>query len=48
MMGWVAEVVDTRGEVGPYPAMQRYVAAMRARPAYQRAHAREVPEGWKG
>lgn len=40
MMGWVVEVVDTRGEIGPYPSMQRYVEAMRARPAYKRAHER--------
>jgi glutathione S-transferase len=40
MMGWVVEVVESRGEIGPYPEMQRYVAAMRARPAYQRAMAR--------
>lgn len=39
-MGWVVEVVDSRGEIGPYPAMQRYVERMRARPAYQRAKAR--------
>ena len=48
MMGWVVEVVDTRGEITPYPAMQRYLAAMRARPAYQRAHARAIPEPAKG
>lgn len=42
MMGWVVEVVDQRGEIGPYPSMQRYVEAMRARPAYQRARARGV------
>lgn len=40
MMGWVVEVVDQRGEIGPYPAMQRYVAAMRDRPAYQCARER--------
>jgi glutathione S-transferase len=43
MMGWVVEVVDQRGEIGPYPGMQRYVEAMRARPAYQRAHKRGAP-----
>ena len=37
MMGWVVEVVDQRGEIEPYPNMQRYLAALRARPAYQRA-----------
>ena len=40
MMGWVIEVVETRGEIGPYPAMQRYLAAMKDRPAYQRAKER--------
>ena len=40
MMGWVVEVVETRGEIEPYPAMQRYLAAMKARPAYQRARER--------
>lgn len=42
MMGWVIEVVDQRGEIEPYPAMQRYVEALRARPAYQRARARSI------
>ena len=37
IMGWVVEVVDQRGEIEPYPNMQRYLAALRARPAYQRA-----------
>lgn len=40
MMGWVVEVVDKRGEIDPYPEMQRYVKAIRARPAYQRAQQR--------
>ncbi|MEM9177715.1 MAG: glutathione S-transferase [Myxococcota bacterium] len=40
MMGWVVEVVETRGEIGPYPAMQRVLAAIQARPAYQRARER--------
>lgn len=40
MMGWVVEVVENRGEIGPYPAMQRYLEKMRARPAYQRARKR--------
>ena len=40
MMGWVVEVVETRGEIEPYPAMKRYLAAIRERPAYQRAQAR--------
>ncbi len=40
MMGWVVEVVDQRGEIEPYPSMQRYVAALRDRPAYQRAKRR--------
>ncbi len=42
MMGWVVEVVETRGEIEPYPAMQRYLAAMKARPAYQRARERSA------
>ncbi len=37
MMGWVVEMIDFRGEIGPYPSMQRYVEAIRARPARQRA-----------
>jgi len=40
MMGWVVEVVETRGEIEPYPAMQRYLEQMKARPAYQRARAK--------
>ena len=40
MMGWVVEVVEGRGEIGPYPAMQRTLERMRARPAYQRAKER--------
>ena len=40
MMGWVVEVVETRGEIDPFPAMKRYLEAMKARPAYQRARAR--------
>lgn len=40
MMGWVVEVIGNRGELGPYPAMSRYLERMQARPAYQRARAR--------
>ncbi|MCR9092831.1 MAG: glutathione S-transferase family protein [bacterium] len=40
MMGWVVEVVDNRGEIGPYPAMQRYLERIKSRPAYQRAKER--------
>lgn len=40
MMGWVIEVVSQRGEIDPYPSMKRYVEAIRARPAYQRAQKR--------
>lgn len=40
MMGWYIEMIEYRGEIGPYPALQRYVAKIRARPAYQRAQAR--------
>ena len=42
MMGWVVEVVQTRGEIGPYPSMQRYLKAMRARPGHQSAQKRIV------
>lgn len=48
MMGWVVEVVDQRGEIGPYPSMQRYVEAMRARPAYQRAKKKSVSSSSAG
>ena len=44
MMGWVVEVVENRGEIDPYPAMKRYVEAIRARPAYQRARTRASAE----
>lgn len=37
MMGWYIEMIELRGEIGPYPALQRYVAKIRARPAHQRA-----------
>ena len=40
MMGWVIEMIDQRGEMTGYTAMTRYVAALRARPAHQRASAR--------
>jgi glutathione S-transferase len=40
MMGWVIEMIDLRGEMKGYPAMARYVAALRARPAHERATAR--------
>ena len=40
MMGWVVEVVETRGEIEPFPAMQRYLERVRARPAYRRARER--------
>jgi len=40
MMGWYIEMIELRGEIGPYPALQRYVAKIRARPAHQRAMAK--------
>ena len=40
MMGWVVEVVETRGEIEPYPAMRAYLEKLRARPAYQKAKER--------
>ncbi len=40
MMGWYIEMIELRGEIGPYPALQRYVEKLRARPAHQRAMAR--------
>ncbi|MFO0688049.1 MAG: glutathione S-transferase family protein [Myxococcota bacterium] len=40
MMGWYIEMIELRGEIGPYPALQRYVAKLAARPARQRAKAR--------
>ena len=40
MMGWVVEVVENRGEIEPYPAMQRYLERIKSRPAYQRAKER--------
>ena len=45
MMGWVVEVVETRDEIEPYPAMQRYLVAIKARPAYQRARERAGATG---
>ena len=42
MMGWVVEVVETRGEIDPYPAMRRYLEKVRSRPAYQRAKVRAM------
>ena len=40
MMGWYIEMIELRGEIGPYPALQKYVAKLAARPARQRAKAR--------
>jgi len=40
MMGWVIEMIEQRGEIGPYPALARYVEALRSRPAHRRARAR--------
>lgn len=40
MMGWYIEMIELRGEIGPYPALQRYVAKLAARPARQRAKVR--------
>lgn len=40
MMGWFVEMVEQRGEIAGYDAMLRYVEALRARPAHQRARAR--------
>ncbi|MEZ4331618.1 MAG: glutathione S-transferase [Myxococcota bacterium] len=40
MMGWYIEMIELRGEIGPYPNLQRYVAKLAARPARQRAKAR--------
>ncbi|MCA9503029.1 MAG: glutathione S-transferase family protein [Myxococcales bacterium] len=40
MMGWFIEMIDQRGEIGPYDAMKRYVARLRSRPAHQRARIR--------
>jgi glutathione S-transferase len=37
MMGWFIEMIAFRGEIGPYPALQRYVGKIQARPAHQRA-----------
>ena len=34
------EVDETRGEIGPFPAMARYLERIRARPAYGRARER--------
>ncbi len=43
MMGWYIEMIEHRGEIEPYPALKRYVAKLRARPAHQRAMARARP-----
>lgn len=40
MMGWVILMIEQRGDMGPYAAMQRYVARLKERPAYQRAQRR--------
>ena len=45
MMGWYIEMIEHRGEIGPYPALQRYVAKIRARPAHQRAMVRARTSG---
>jgi glutathione S-transferase len=37
MIGWVALMVDQRGEMNGYDSLARYVEAIRARPAYQRS-----------
>lgn len=42
MMGWVIEMIEQRGEIGPYPALARYVEVLRARPAHRRARARAM------
>ncbi|MHA7837654.1 MAG: glutathione S-transferase family protein [bacterium] len=44
MMGWVIELIDQRGEIAPYPALARYVEAIRARPAHRRARERASGE----
>jgi len=40
MMGWFIEMIEQRGELGGYTALNRYVAKLRARPAHQRASTR--------
>ncbi|MBW2425465.1 MAG: glutathione S-transferase family protein [Deltaproteobacteria bacterium] len=40
MMGWVIEMIEARGEIGSRAALARYVEAIRARPAHQRAQVR--------
>ena len=40
MMGWYIEMIELRGEIAPYRALQRYVGKLRARPAHQRAMAK--------
>lgn len=40
MMGWVIEMIEQRGEIGPYPALARYAEAIRTRPAHRRARVR--------
>lgn len=52
---FLIDAASLRGKLAPYPALQRYHAAMLARPAYQRALERggpyalgELEKGWKG
>lgn len=44
MMGWVIEMIELRGEIGPYPGLKRYVERLAARPARQRAKLRAAGE----
>ncbi|MCP4906532.1 MAG: glutathione S-transferase [bacterium] len=48
MMGWVVEMIDFKGELGPYPSMQRYLKAIHARPAHQRAQRRAAQSAAAG
>jgi len=40
MMGWYVEMIEHRGEIAPYTALQRYLGKLKARPAWQRAKVR--------
>ena len=48
MMGWVLDVSETQRDLESCPASQRYLAALRARPAYVRAKARGTSGGAAG
>lgn len=43
-LAWTLEIAECRGRMDDYPNLRRYLASMRARPAYQRAIERGGPQ----